>query len=175
MSRFYVGCDLGLETGRIYLGTLHKDNLVMSEVRSFTNTPVREKDSLCWNIPQLYQDILDGLRSVGAYDEPVDSISCTSWPGDYLLFDSDGSLMTPAFHHADARTASGKKHVLSSMSFEAIYDETGLQPEATSALFQLGAEASKRLKRAAHLLPIADGFNFLLGGVPKIEASQASH
>ena len=175
MSRFYVGCDLGLEIGRIYLGTLHKDNLVMSEVRSFPNTAVREKEGLCWNIAQLYQEILDGLRSIGAYDEPVDSISCTSWPGDYLLFEADGSLITPAFHHADARTASGKKHVLGEMSFEAIYDETGLQSAPTSTLFQLAAEPSKRLKRAAHLLPIADGFNFLLGGDPKIETSQASH
>ena len=175
MSRFYVGCDLGVEVGRMFLGTLHKDNLVMSEVRCFPNTPVREKDTLCWNIPQLYQEVLDGLRSVGAYDEPVDSISCTSWPGVYLLFDADGSLMTPAFHHGDTRTAAGKKEVLSAMSFDAIYDETGLQPEPTSTLFQLAVEASKRLKRAAHLLPIADGFNFLLGGVPRIEVSQASH
>src|SRR3974390_2739788 len=174
MSRFYVGCDLGLEVGRIFLGTLHKDNLVLSEVRSFPNTPIREKGSLCWNIPQLYQEDMDGLHSVGPYDEPVDSISCTSWPGDYLLFDSDGSLITPAFHHGDTRTASGKKQVLSSTSFEAIYDETGLQPAPTSTLFQLAAEASKRLKRAAHLLPMADGFNFLLGGVPRIETSQAS-
>jgi len=175
MSRFYVGCDLGLETGRMYLGTLHKDNLIMSEVRSFPNDPVREKDGLCWNIPQLYQEILDGLRSVGTYDEPVDSISCTSWPGDYLLFDSDGSLITPTFHHADPRTASGKKQVLSTMSFDAIYDETGMQSAPTSTLFQLAAEPGKRLRRAAHLLPIADGFNFLLGGDPRIEISQASH
>jgi rhamnulokinase len=175
MSRFYVGCHLGLETGRIFLGTLHKDRLIMSEVRAFPNTPIREKDALCWNIPQIYQEVLDGLRSVGSYDEPIDSISCTSWPGDYLLFDSDGSLITPAFHHADARTASGKKAVLSEMDFNAIYDECGMQSAATSTLFQLAAEPSKRLKRAAHLLPVADGFNFLLGGLPRIELSQASH
>src|SRR6266481_5145137 len=174
MSRFYVGCDLRLETGRIFLGTLHKDNLVMSEVWSFPNIPVREKDSLCWNIPQLYQDILDGLRSVGAYEEPVDGISCTSWPGDYLLFDSDGSLMTPAFHHADRRTAAANKKVYSSIDWEALYEETGLQRAPTNTLFQLAAESSKRLKHAAQLLPIADGFNYLLGGVARVEASQAS-
>ena len=174
MSRFYVACDLGKETAGVFIGTLHKDNLVMSEVRSFANTPVQEKDSLCWNIPQLYQEVLDALRSVGTYDEPVDGISCTSWAGDYLLFDTDGSIITPAFHHADPRTASWKKQVLSKITSEALYDETGLQPDPANTLFQLAAESSKRLKRAAHLLPIADGFNFLLSGVPKIELSQAS-
>ena len=145
----------------------------MSEVRAFPNVPVQEKDSLCWNIPQMYQEILDALRSVGTYDEPVDSISCTSWAGDYLLFDTGGSLITPVFHHADPRTAAGKKQILSHISPEALYDETGVQPTATTSLFQMAVD--KRLKRAAHFLPMADGFNFLLGGVPRIEVSQASH
>src|SRR5690349_3068395 len=155
MSRFYVACDLGKETGGVFIGTLHKDNLVVSEVRSFANTPVQEKDALCWNIPQLYQELLDALRSVGAYDEPIDAISCTSWAGDYLLFDTDGSLITPAFHYADPRSAAGKKQVLSKITAEALYDETGLQPDPANTLFQLAAD-SKRLKRAGYLLPIAD-------------------
>ncbi|HLP77258.1 MAG TPA: FGGY-family carbohydrate kinase, partial [Candidatus Paceibacterota bacterium] len=40
--------------------------------------------------------------------------------------------------------------------------------------FQLGAEKSKRLNRKHRLMPVADGFNFLLGGVPGIEMSSAS-
>ncbi|HTL58885.1 MAG TPA: FGGY family carbohydrate kinase [Candidatus Limnocylindrales bacterium] len=174
MSRFYVACDLGTELGRVLLGTLHKDKLVISEVRRFANTPIREKDSIFWNIPQLYQDVLDGLRGVGAYEEPVDGISCTSWAGDYLLFDSDGSLITPAFHHGDPRTAAGSKKVLAHIDLETLYGETGLQPSSTNTLFQLASESSRRLRQAAHLLPISDGFNYLLGGVPRIEISQAS-
>jgi len=174
MSRFYVACDLGMETGRVVLGTLDKNQLSISEVRRFPNVPVQEKDSLHWDVPQLYEHVLDGLRSVGVYEEPVESVSCTGWGGDYLLFSPDGSLITPAFHHNDARTEAGKKNVLSSIPWETLYEETGMQRMPTSTLFQLGAESPKRLKRAGNLLPMADGFNYLLSGVARTEASLAS-
>jgi rhamnulokinase len=57
---------------------------------------------------------------------------------------------------------------------EAIYDETGVQPTPDSTLFQLGVEKSRRLSKAERLLPVADGFNYLLSGQAKIEASIAS-
>ena len=174
MSRFYVACDLGTETCRVVLGTLHKDKLTLSEIRRFPNVPVQEKEALHWNIPQLYDDTLDALRSVGNYEEPVESISFTSWGGDYLLFAPDGSLITPTFHHNDNRTEAARKNILSSISAEALYDETGVQRLPTSTLFQLGEEFPKRLKRAGHLLPVADGFNYLLSGVAKAERSSAS-
>ena len=174
MSRFYVACDLGTETCRVVLGTLHKDHLTLSEVRRFPNVPVQEKHSLHWNIPQLYENILDGLRSIGSYEEPVESISFSSWGGDYLLFSSDGSLITPTFHHNDPRTEAVRKNVLSGISAETLYEETGVQQTPTSTLFQLAVESSKRLKHGAQLLPVGDGFNYLFCGVARVETSLAS-
>jgi rhamnulokinase len=174
MTRFYVACDLGTEICRVVLATFHKDNLTLSEIRRVPNVPILEKESLYWNIPQLYEEVLDALRSVGSYEEPVESISFTSWGGDYLLIAPDGSLITPTFHHKDSRTEASKKNVLAGISAETLYEETGLQRMPTSTLFQLAAESPKRLKRAGHLLPMADGFNFLFSGVARAEASLAS-
>ncbi len=174
MDNFYIACDLGAENGRVMLGTLRKGELIMSEARHFQNLPVKEKDSLQWNIPQLYHEIFEGLREIGSYEEPINSISCNSWGADYLLFESDGSLIAPAFHRGDARTEAGMKEVLSKTAWETIYDETGVQKMPGNTLFQLAAEKSRRLGRADHLMPIADGFNFLLSGVPRIEMSLAS-
>jgi len=173
MNKFYVACDLGAESGRVMLGTLHKDKLTVSEVRRFENVPVREKNSLQWNIPQLYQEILAALREVSVYDEPVDSVSCTSWAADYLLFEPDGTLVTPTYHHGDPRTDAGMKEILTNVSWDTIYEETGIQRGPATTLFQLGAEKSRRLKKS-RLMPIADGFNYLLSGVPRIEMSLAS-
>src|SRR6185295_16082302 len=167
-SNFYVACDLGTESGRVMLGSLHRGKLTMSEARRFQTLTIKENDSLQWNIPQLYQETLAGLRSVGAYEEPVDGISCNSWAADYLLFEPDGSLITPTFHHHDPRTETGMKHVYSKIPWETIYSETGVQQTPLNTLFQLGAEKSRRLSRASQLMPVADGFNFLLGGVPRI-------
>lgn len=174
MSNFYVACDLNPDHGRVMLGALNQGALTVSEVRRFQNLPVTEKNSVHWNIPQLYQEILDGLRAIGNYEEYVDSVSCDSWPGDYLLFESDSSLITPAYHHADPRANEGMQKVLSKVSEQALYQETGVSPMPANTLFQLATERHKRLNRAQHLLPVADAFNYLLAGVPRFEVSQAS-
>jgi len=172
-SNFYIACDLGAESGRVMLGSLHKGRLIMSEAHRFQNIAIKEKDSLHWDIPQLFQETLHGLRGIGTYDEPVDGISCNSWAADYLLFEPDGSLITPTYHHGDARTDAGMKHVFSKVPWKTIYNETGVHQRSINTLFQLGAEKSKRLSHA-RLMPVADGFNYLLGGVPRIEMSLAS-
>ena len=174
MSNFYVACDLSAECGRVMLGTLNQGSLTVSEVRRFQNLPIQDKDSLEWNIPQLYHETLDGLRAVAGYEEAIDSISCDSWAADYLLFESDSSLITPTYHHSDPRTSEGMQKVLSKVTREAIYQETGVCPVPANTLFQLGAERPRRLNRAKHLLPVADAFNYLLAGVPRCEMSQAS-
>lgn len=174
MNRLFAACDLGEESGRIFLGTLQRDKLTLSEVQRFANAPSREKGEVHWDIAQLYQDTLAGLRAVGLYDEPVDSISCTSWTADYLLFHADASFIPPTFHHSDPRTIAGRKTILSRMPWASLYEETGVGDTARSTLFQLAAENSRRLKRADHLMPVADGFNFLLSGVACVEMSSAS-
>jgi rhamnulokinase len=174
MRSFYAACDLGVESGRVMLGSLHEGALTMSEVRRFPNLPIQEKGSLQWNIPQLYQEIVAGLCDIGAYEEAVQSISCNSWAGDYLLFDGKSGLITPTFHHADPRLQEGRERVLARVPLETIYEETGVQHAPGSTLFQLGAEKSRRLSKAAHLLPVADAFNYLLAGIPRAEISLAS-
>lgn len=173
MNRFYVACDFGIESGRVMLGTLHRDKLTISEVRPFQNALIREKHSVFWNIPQLYQEILAALREISRYEEPVDSISCNSWASDYLLFDGDGSLLTPTYHQDEDRGQEGMKEVLSKVPWETVYEETGVDKNPGNTLFQLGAEKFRRLKRS-RLLPFADGFNYLLSGVPRVEMSLAS-
>jgi rhamnulokinase len=174
MSNFYVACDLNAECGRVLLGTLNQGSLTVSEVRRFQNVPITHKDSLQWDIPRLYQETLDGLRAIGTYEEAVDGISCDSWAADYVLFESDSSLITPTYHHSDHRSREGMQKVLAKVPPQVIYEETGVWPVPTSTLFQLAAERPRRLDRAQHLLPVADAVHYLLTGVPRFEWSQAS-
>lgn len=173
MNHFYVACDIGRDVGRVMLGSLQQEQLTVSEVRRFENVPKEDKGEREWNVPELYQEILEGLRTAGSYDESIDSLSCTSWGGDYLLFQADGTLITPAYHPKRKRVEDGIKAVLAKVSWEKIYEETGARKRPENTLFQLGAESGKRLKHASHLLPIADGFNYLLTGVPRVEVSSA--
>lgn len=174
MSNLFVACDLRAEFGSVMLGTLHKDNLMMSEVRRFQNPIVHDRKSVQWNIPQLYQETLGALTEIGSYDEAIDGVSCSSWPGDYLLFDSSGAIITPTYHPSDPRSEAGQNEVFSKVPWETLYNETGIQSFPGNTLFQLAAEKPKRLNRASRLMPVADGFNYLLSGVPRVEMSLAS-
>ena len=174
MSKFYVACELGIDRGRVVLGHLEKGKLGLSEVRKFANTPIRQKGSVHWDIPRLFEETLDGLRTIGGFEETIESLSCTSWAGDYLLFERDGSLMTPTFHQDDPRWEAGRKWLYSKLPAQRLYEETGMMEKPADTIFQIGAESSGRLSRASCLLPVADGFNHLLGGAPRVESSQAS-
>lgn len=156
------------------LGGLHKGQLTLSEVHRFHNVPIQEKKEVLWDMAQLYQDTLSGLLTVGLYDEPVDGISCTAWGGDYLLFHADASFIPPTRHYADPRTEEGRREALAKIGRETIYEEAGRRDSLRSTLYQLAAEKPRHLKRADHLMPVADGFNFLLSGAPWVEASSAS-
>jgi len=115
MDNHYVACDLGADGGHIVFGTLRKDELSLGEAHHFPNEPVEQDGSLQWNIPQLYHETLEGLKVVGSYEENIDSISCNSWGSDYLLFGSDGSLITPTYHHADRRWIHDADHRVESL------------------------------------------------------------
>src|SRR6185503_15581879 len=120
------------------------------------------------------QETLVGLRKVAAREDPVASVSCDSWGVDYMLFETDGSLINPTYHYRDPRCESGMKDVLAKIPWETIYADTGIQKMPMNTLFQLGAEKSRRFTKAQHLLSVADGFNFLLSGAAKFEVSMAS-
>lgn len=174
MEKLYVACEFGLTTSRMVLGTLQHNSLKLGELHRFPTPIIKDKKSLQWDIPTLFQNLVTGLTELGKQDVNLRGISCTSWGGDYLMFDEDDTLLSPVFHHADARSIEGREKVLDKISAETIYEETGTPARNGSTLFQLGAETSRRLKHTRALLPFADGFNHLLGGVACAEASLAS-
>jgi rhamnulokinase len=174
MATYYVACDFGAESGRVILGELNQGKLQLTEVHRFPNVPLQQEQSLCWNIPRLYEELVHGLHKLKQRDDDIAGISCDSWGVDYLLFEEDGTLVTPAYHYRDERGERGMQAVLGRVPWESIYAETGIQKMNLNTLFQLGAETSKRLKRARQLLLVGDAFNFLLSGVARCEVSLAS-
>ncbi len=174
MSQFYVASILGVETGRVLLGTLHDGKLQVSEIRRFSHVPIVENNSVQWNIPQIYQELLDALRTIASYEEPVQSLSCSSFAGDYLLVDKERTLITPVFHHSDPQTRANRDKMVLDVPWAVIEQETGMERSAANMFLQLGAESGKRLRHANYALSLADGFNFLLGGEPRMESSMAS-
>jgi rhamnulokinase len=175
MTRHYLACDLGAESGRLIAGTLENGKLSLQEIHRFANTPKRVDGSLQWNIPNLILELKEGLRKAAATGLKFESISTDSWGVDYLLFNSAGELQEPVYHYRDPRTKRGVERAYTRTTWNDIFDESGIQFMPINTLFQLAAEDPDRLRNASFLLGVGDAFNyFLTGGTPKMEVSMAS-
>src|SRR5712692_1675654 len=174
MLTHYLACDLGAESGRLILGTLENHRLTLEELHRFPNRPVNAGDALHWDIPALFDELKAGMKKAAQRSLPIQSISTDSWGVDYLLFDSRGELLSPTFHYRDERTARGVARAKGRVDWKTIFAETGIQFMPLNTIYQLAAETPARLRQADRLLLIGDGFNFLLSGVARAEASMAS-
>ena len=170
----HLACDLGAESGRLMLGTLAEGRLTLEEIHRFPNTPIRDGDSLHWNIPALCEELTTGLRLAAARNLPIASISTDSWGLDYVLLDERGQILPPTFCYRDPRTAQGMRNALSRVDWPTIFTETGIQNMPINTLYQLAAEGPARLVRAKMLLGIGDFFNWFLSGQAVAEVSLAS-
>jgi len=174
MTKHYLACDLGAESGRLMLGTLASGQLSLREIHRFTNAPISAGGSLTWDIPRLFDELKVGLKKAAALALPFASISTDSWGVDYVLCDEAGELIPPAFHYRDARTARGVEKVNAIVSSRTIFEETGIQFMPLNTLFQLASESAGRLARAARMLTIGDAFNYWLCGTACVDESNAS-
>jgi len=170
----YIACDLGAESGRVILGTLVGDRISLEEVYRFPNTPQRIGPSIHWNIARLWSETRTGLRKAAQRCSQIAGISTASWGLDYVLLDSAGELIPPAYHYRDPRTSRGVETVRSKVSWKTIFAETGIQFMPMNTLYQLAAENAGRLQDASQLLLIADAFNFWMSGIARAEESLAS-
>ena len=175
MATHYLACDFGAESGRLMLGTLDGGRLALEELHRFPNIPLENQEhGLHWNIDGLFAEVQKALAIAGTRNLPISSISVDGWGVDYFLLDADGEIIEPTYCYRNERNQRGVDHVFSKIPWEEVYAQTGIQFIQFNTLYQLGAETPERLEKAATVLPLGDGFNHLLCGVAKAEASMAS-
>lgn len=176
-TNYYAAVDLGAESGRVMLGTLHEGRLSLEEIHRFGNGPVPVNGSLRWDVLRLFDEITTGLRKVAARNLPISGVSTDSWGVDYVLLKGDEPLLTAPFHYRDSRTDGALDRAFAQVPAETIFEQTGIQFMAINTLYQLIADRAARpevLKLADRFLLMGDYFNYLLSGIPKAEASLAS-
>jgi len=173
----YIACDLGLETGRIILGSLTKGQLTLQEIHAFPLKTQRVKDLPCWDLLSLEQECLAGIEKAARLGLPISGLSANSWGGDYVLLDTkDQPLHSPACGE-NGRSGDSATRLLEKLPLATIYAETGLALQPRHTLFQIEAEhrADPALfRRAVRFLPIADYLNARFSGVIACEESLAS-
>jgi len=165
VSGAFLAFDLGAESGRAILGRLQRGVLDIRETRRFPNEPIRQNESLFWDILRLWHEIGQALSD--AAGTPLASVGVDGWGVDYALLGERGNLLENPRHYRDPRNQGMMEAVFERVSREDIYAVTGIQFLQINTLFQFYAACrlTPDVVDAAHaLVTIPDLLNYWLSG-----------
>jgi len=173
----FLALDFGAESGRGELITLFENRIQIEEIHRFPNRPVHLCQTLVWDFPFLYAELLNTLRLCADRNLALKGIGISTWGVDFGLLGEDGQILANPVHYRDERTKDIHDYSDLMMSREEIFAATACEPWAISSLFQLLAmqrDDSPVLKMAASFLNMPDLFNYCLTGKKVSERSIAS-
>ncbi len=173
----FLAIDLGAESGRGELVTLHDGRVTLEELHRFANRPVKMLGTLHWDIPSLLAEVLSTIRCCRERGIKLDGIGMDTWGVDFGLIGSDGALLGNPVHYRDGRTENIHEYSDPIMPREEIFAATGYEPWPLASLFQLLAmrrDKSPLLDIAETFLNIPDLFNYLLTGIRRSDRSIAN-
>jgi rhamnulokinase len=171
----FAAADLGATSGRVILGRVGRDRLELHELHRFPNSPVRLPTGLHWNLPALFQGVLEGLRAAAGSGVPIASVGVDTWAVDYGLLDADGVLLGLPHHYRDSRTAGVAEQVRDAVGAQRLYRANGLQHLPFNTVYQLAAaRGTAQLAAARTLLLIPDLLTYWLTGSVGAEITNAS-
>lgn len=174
---YYLAIDIGASSGRHILGCINNGRIELEEIYRFDNNVIEKNGHICWDIDDLYRHILEGLKAVKAHGVVPKTMGIDTWGVDFVFLDKDGELIGDAVSYRDARTEGVPAELEKRLSFEALYQRTGIQKIDFNSVYQLYAiqkENPELLKQAETLLMIPDYFHYLLTGRIRNEYTAAS-
>ena len=177
MERYYLAIDIGASSGRHILGSVRDGKIVLEEVYRFDNRQVHKNGHDCWDMDNLWNGILGGLKQCGELGKIPATIGIDTWAVDYVLLDGEDRMIGDAVAYRDSRTAGMDAVTQALISPEELYQRTGIQKQLFNTIYQLMAqkqEHPEQLAQAESLLMIPDYFNFLLTGVKRQEYTNAT-
>ncbi len=177
MSNYYLAIDIGASSGRHILGQVKDGRLVLEEVYRFENRQLRRDGHDCWDMENLWNGILNGLKACKEIGKIPATAGIDTWAVDYVLLDEKDQVSGDAVAYRDSRTEGMDRIVESVLSPEELYARTGIQKQVFNTIYQLTAqkqEHPEQLGRAKSFLMIPDYFHFLLTGVKKQEYTNAT-
>jgi rhamnulokinase len=177
MNAYYVAFDLGAESGRAMTGRLRAGTLELVELARFPNAPVRENDSLHWDLPRLCVEMRRALERIAGEVTRVDSIGVDTWGCDYGLLGREGGLVGNPYCYRDSRTDGVMDALFTRVPRARIYGVTGIQFLPFNTLYQLVAAAQYtpgELEQAEAFGMIPDILNYWLTGELRAEFTNAT-
>ena len=170
----HIAVDIGASSGRLVHGRLEQGKLVLQELHRFANGFQRKGNHDYWDIEQLFQQILIGLRKAKQAGIDRCTLGIDTWAVDYVLLDDQGERLHDVYAYRDARTNGAPDRLHQHIARDAVYSKTGIQELPFNTLYQLYVHDDKQLKEASQILYIPDYLYYRLTGKRMNEATNAS-
>ena len=171
-----LALDLGGSGGKILSGSFDGKVMEVKEIHRFNNEPVELNGHLYWDIPEIYSNLLDGLRK--AASQRITSFGVDSFCNDYGLLDAGGNLISPVYMYRDIRTSGVLEWMDQLIPPKELFERTGCQRARFNTLVQLVAQTRASdpdlLEKATNLLFVPDLLNYFLCGEKAAEFTIAS-
>ena len=175
--QYYLAIDIGASSGRHILGHVDDEKLILEEVYRFDNLQVHQNGHDCWDVENLWNGIIDGLKACKAVGKIPATVGIDTWAVDFILLDENDVVIGDAVAYRDSRTEGMREIVNAIIPADELYGRTGIQYQPFNTIYQLMAlkrECPAQLEKAKHFLMIPEYFNFRLTGVKQNEYTNAS-
>lgn len=176
MKEAYIAVDFGAGSGRVIAGTIVDNRLVLDEIYRFANRRVRLGETIYWDFPALYSDMIEGLRRA-ALKYHLRSVAIDTWGVDFGLIDAKGNLVSNPVSYRDPAVSGKADEYFLSHSADEHYGVAGIQIMDINTMFRLIEFKNSRadiLSAAKYLLFMPDLFSYYLTGTINCEYSIAS-
>lgn len=181
---YHFAVDLGATSGRTILASFDGEHVFMQELSRFKYPMLPINGHLYWNLPLIYQEILEGLKKckealgfLASKPLKLSSIGIDTWGCDVAYFHKDGSLSGLPYCYRDSHTEGAIEKFSRKMSKDEIYDKTGIQFMDFNTVFQLYAikeNSPEIIESADKILFIPDALAYMLTGKAVTEYTVAS-
>ncbi len=172
--KYYLAIDIGASSGRHIVGWKEQGLIKTEEVYRFPNCVDRKNGHLIWDVDNLFIHVTEGIdKAIDRYGH-IESLAIDTWGVDYVLIKDDTALL-PCFSYRDLRTQDLVSKVHNKISFEQLYEKTGIQFQPFNTLYQLYADMEEgRLSGVTDFLMMPEYLTYRLCGTKAHEYTNAT-
>lgn len=176
-SNAMLAIDLGASNGRVVWGSWKENGLQMRVIHRFVNSPIQEEGLLCWNIPQLFAEVIFGIQRCVDENLPIDSLGLCSWGNTVGILNDQGKLLRMPIFYRETATNEALPIVYQKISRREMFRQTLFIPmtiQPAIVLNYLYNKQPEQMKKAHKVLMISDLFNYFLCGIAASERTMAA-
>ncbi len=172
--KYYLAIDIGASSGRHIVGWREGGEIKTEEIYRFPNGVKKQDGHLVWDVENLYNSVLEGVREAFKIYPSIESLSIDTWGVDYVLLNGDKEIL-PVYAYRDGRTEEVIPQVHEKIAFSELYSRVGCQFQPFNSIYQLyDDKLNGRLDKATDMLMIPEYLMWKLCGVKAREYTNAT-